>query len=86
LISPTLAFDSRLTASLMSWHLIATLVRNGPGVPIVSVMVDKGIVMLVLLRAADGLQILDTPAIPLWRLALQHSAQVFEIISQRNTL
>jgi hypothetical protein len=44
LIRPTQAFDSRLTASLMSWHLIATLVRNGPGVPIVSVMVDNGIV------------------------------------------
>ena len=54
----------------MSWHLIATLVRNGPGVPTVSVMVDEGIVKLVLLRAADGLQIRsDTLAIPLWRLA-----------------
>ena len=42
----------------------------------VSVMVDKGIVMLVLLRAADGLQILDTPAIPLWRLACDYLISV----------
>jgi len=49
-------------------------------------MVDKGIVMLVLLRAADGLQIRsDTPAIPLWRLARRVTRPGGAVCSARAT-